>query len=271
MGKVDAERPAVACQHKQLAFEAQARKLGLRPRDPWVGGYVDYEWDHLRLVLDHLPLRLEGLPMLEFGCNVGASAILFAHLGARVCAVDIAADWVKLAQLNAERYGMDGIDFVHVPDSCRLPFADGQFRLIACNSVLEYVAAGQQGAVQRELDRVLAPGGAILLTGTSNRLWPREAHTGRWLVNYLPRACDRLWGKPLQRGVWPWTARHGFGPHYRNLDTADPANYFARSRRSMGTPSHLLAPLLWTAATLGVGPGLLAQHISCLLVKQPPA
>lgn len=266
-----AARPAITCHHQQLAFEAQARKLGLCPHDPWVGGYVDYEWDHLRLVLDHLPLRLEGLPVLEFGCNVGASAILFAGLGARVCATDIAADWVTLARLNAARHGVDGIDFLHVPDSRRLPFADGQFQLIACNSVLEYVAASEQGAVQRELDRVLAPGGAILLTGTSNRLWPREAHTGRWFINYLPRAFDRLWGKPLQRGLWPWTARHGFGPHYRNLDSASADNYFARSRRGMGTPAHLLAPLLWTAATLGVGPGLLAQHISCLLRKQAAA
>ncbi|MBA5638110.1 class I SAM-dependent methyltransferase [Duganella sp. LX20W] len=271
MEHMHAARPTVACRHKQRAFEEQARKLGLRPRDPWVGGYVDYEWDHLRLVLDHLPLRLEGLPVLEFGCNVGASAILFAYLGARVCATDIDAGWVTLARLNAARHGMDSIDFIHTPDSGQLPFADGQFQLIACNSVLEYVAAGEQGAVQRELDRVLAPGGAILLTGTSNRLWPREAHTGRWLINYLPRACDRLWGKPLQRGVWPWTARHGFGPHYRNLDTASTANYFARSRRAMGTPPRLLAPLLWTAAALGVGPGLLAQHISCLLQKQPSA
>lgn len=264
----NAARPTIASQDQQLAFEAQARKLGLRPCDPWVGGYVDYEWDHLRLVLDLLPLRLQGLSVLEFGCNVGASAILFAYLGARVCATDISADWLTLARLNAARYGVDGIDFNHVPDSCRLPFADGQFQLIACNSVLEYVAANEQRAVQRELDRVLAPGGAILLTGTSNRLWPREAHTGNWLINYLPRACDRLWGKPLQRGVWPWTARHGFGPHYRNLDTASADNYFARSRRGMGTSPRLLQPLLWVAAALGVGPGLLAPHISCLLLKQ---
>lgn len=271
MKDMQAARPTIACQHQQQAFEEQARKLGLRPCDPWVGGYLDYEWDHLRVVLDHLPLRLEGLPVLEFGCNVGASAILFACLGARVCATDIAADWLTLARLNAARHGVQGIDFIHTPDSRHLPFADGQFQLVACNSVLEYVAAGERQAVQRELDRVLAPGGAILLTGTSNRLWPREAHTGRWLINYLPRACDRLWGKPLQRGVWPWTARHGFGRHYRNLDSACATNYFARSRRSMGTPPRVLMPLLWAAATLGVGPGLLAQHISCLLQKQPGA
>ena len=32
----------------QEAFEHQARRLNLRPGDKWVGGYVDYEWEHLR-------------------------------------------------------------------------------------------------------------------------------------------------------------------------------------------------------------------------------
>lgn len=269
MNSASPARPAVRSQHQQLAFEQQALKLGLQPRDPWVGGYVDYEWEHLRLVLDSMPLRLPGTRMLEFGCNVGASAILFSHLGAEVSATDISADWVCLAQLNAARYGIDGIDFAHVPDSRRLPFGDGQFHLVACNSVLEYVAAAELAAVQHELDRVLAPGGLLLLTGTSNRLWPRESHSGNWLGNYLPRAADRLWGAPLQRGIWPWTARHGFGPHYDNLDTADPDNFFARSRRRMG--ARHLGPLLWLARRLGVGPGLLTPNLSCLLRKRQVA
>lgn len=267
MDTVSPHRPIVNSLQKQQAFDAQAHKLGLKPRDPWVGGYVDYEWDHLRLVLDAMPLQLEGVPVLEFGCNVGASAILFSHLGAHVSATDISAEWVSLARLNAERYGIDNIDFRHVPDSRQLPFADGQFQLVACNSVLEYVAPEQIAAVQRELDRVLAPGGMILLTGTSNRLWPQEAHSGLWLVNYLPRWLDRLWGKPLQRGMWPWRAVHGFGPGYVNLDTAAPDNFFARSRLSMGAPKAKLKPLLWVARRLGVGPGLLAHNISCLLQK----
>ena len=270
MDTISHDRPVVSSQHKQHAFEDQARKLGLKPRDPWVGGYVDYEWDHLRLVLDVMPLRLPGTRILEFGCNVGASAILFSYLGAKVSATDISAEWVSLARLNAERYGIGDIDFAHVPDSRRLPFADRQFQLIACNSVLEYVEPAELPAVQRELDRVLAPGGMILLTGTSNRLWPQEAHSARWLVNYLPRPVDRLWRKPLQRGMWPWTARYGFGPHYDNLDTADPDNFFARSRRGMGTSPAQLAALLWAARRLRVGPGLLAHNISCLLQKRMP-
>ncbi|WP_317202823.1 class I SAM-dependent methyltransferase [Janthinobacterium sp.] len=268
MHRYDHEGPAEILSEPQRAFEEQARHLGLRARDPWVGGYVDYEWDHLRLVLDVMPLRLEGLRVLEFGCNVGASAILFAYLGARVWATDPSADWLSLARLNAARYGIGNIDFSHVADARRLPFAARQFDLVACNSALEYVKHGELAAVQGEIDRVLAPGGMILLTGTSNRLWPREAHSGRWLVNYLPRALDRWRGKPLQRGVWPWTVRKGFGPHYDNLDTAHANNFFCRSRRGMGAPPALLKLLLLGATLLRVGPGMLAPHMSCLLQKR---
>lgn len=266
MGSI--ERPVVLSNEKQLAFDAAAERLGLRPRDPWIAGYVDYEWDHLRRVLDAMPLCLEGARVLEFGCNVGASAILFSHLGARVSATDIAASWIELARLNAARYGITGIAFTHVPDSRRLPFCDGRFDLIACNSVLEYIADEELSAVQRELDRVLAPGGLILLTGTSNRLWPREVHSGHWFVNYLPRLVDRLWPAPLQRGIWPWRARHGFGRHYANLDTGDGNNFFALSRRGMGMSPTLLKLLLGGARCFGVGPGMLAQNLSCLLQKQ---
>lgn len=266
-GSKDRPVPAVLREDSHRAFEALATRLGLQPRDPWIGGYLDYEWDHLRFVLEAMPLPLDGARVLEFGCNVGASAILLAQLGAQVCASDISADWIALARLNAARYGIDSIRFVHTADSRRLPFADASFDLIACNSVLEYVDEDARGAVQRELDRVLAPGGAILLTGTSNRLWPREVHSRRWLVNYLPRVVDRLRGRPLQRGVWPWAVRSGFGPHYVNLDRAEADHFFARSRRRMGSPPLPLTLLLWAARRLGVGPGLLAPNLSCLLRK----
>lgn len=261
------EISALAQSEAQRAFDVLAEQLGLQPRDPWIGGQVDYAWDHLRLLLDVMPLRLEGMRVLEFGCNAGASAILLAYLGAQVCATDLSDDWISLARLNAARYGIDNIDFAHVPDSRALPFGDRRFDLITCNSVLEFVAGAELGAVQRELDRVLAPGGMILLSGTSNRLWPQEAHSARWLVNYLPRALDRLWGRPLRRGIWPWTARHGFGPHYDNLDTAEANNFYARSQIGLGGSARLHKLLMWSAARLGVGPGMLTQHMCCLLKK----
>ncbi|PQO93982.1 class I SAM-dependent methyltransferase [Massilia phosphatilytica] len=259
--------PSIVSATLHDAFEHKARRMGLDPANRWIGGYVDYEWHHLRHIIETLPVRLEGMHVLEFGCNVGASAILFAALGARVTAIDIAPDVVELARLNAHRYGLDAIDFLHVGDTRRLPFADGAFQLVSCNSVLEYVPASMLSAVQREIDRVLAPDGTILVTGTSNRMSPREVHSHRWLVNYLPRSLDPA-GKHVQRGIWPAAARFGFGRHYDNLDHAGDDGLFARSRRAMGMPPAKVAILQAAARLLGTSPGLLSPSIFCVLRKR---
>jgi SAM-dependent methyltransferase len=259
--------PSVVSGALHDAFEAKARRMGLDPANRWIGGYVDYEWHHLRHIIETLPVRLADTHVLEFGCNVGASAILFAALGARVTAIDVAPDVVELARLNARRYGLDAIDFRHVGDTRRLPFADGAFQMVSCNSVLEYVPPALLPAVQRDIDRVLAPGGTLLVTGTSNRLSPREVHSRRWLVNYLPRAFDPA-GRHVQRGIWPTAARFGFGRHYDNLDHAGDDGLFVRSRRAMGMAPARIALLRTAARLLGTSPGLLSPNIFCVLRKR---
>jgi ubiquinone/menaquinone biosynthesis C-methylase UbiE len=259
--------PAIVSRTLHDAFERKARGMGLDPANRWIGGYVDYEWQHLRHIIETLPVKLDETHVLEFGCNVGASAILLAAMGARVTAIDIAPDVVDLARLNAHRYGLDAIDFLHVGDTRQLPFADGAFQMVSCNSVLEYVPPSMLPAVQREIDRVLAPGGTILVTGTSNRLAPREVHSRRWFVNYLPRRFDPP-GKYVQRGIWPSAARHGFGRHYDNLDHAGDDGLYARSRRAMGMARGRLAVLQAAGRLLGTSPGLLSPSIFCVLRKR---
>ena len=85
----------------------------------------------------------------------------------------------------------------------------------------------------------------------------------------MPRWIDTLRKKPLVRGIWPWAVRYGFGPHYRNIDDPHSGDYFRRSRTRMGAPPVRLNALLGLAALLRVGPGMLAQSVSCLLQKTP--
>src|SRR5205823_3759267 len=58
---------------------------------------------------------LGNMHVLEFGCNVGGTAIVFAHLGAAVTAVDIDPRTTALAQANALRYGANDIGFAVLP------------------------------------------------------------------------------------------------------------------------------------------------------------
>jgi len=259
--------PKIVSEKHQLEFEEQAISLGLNPNDPWIGGYVDYEWNHLRHILNAYRIEIKGLNVLEFGCNVGASSILYSHLGAKVFAIDVAPKYIKLAQLNAKMYGIDDIKFLHVENTKQMPFGDNIFDFISCNSVLEYVKPSILSSVQKEIGRTLKVGGKILVTGTSNRLWPKEVHSRKWFINYLPRIFDHTLNLNFERGVFPWEIRYGFGNNYENLDFKDQGNAFILSRFCIGENKTRLMLYSKLLARLGIGPGLMAQNISCLLKK----
>lgn len=230
------DAPAVVDKAMDAQFRAQAGQMGLDPDDRWVGGYVGVEWQGVRHLIDAYAGDVDGAALLEFGCNYAASSIVAATLGANVTAIDVDPGAVALARLNCARYGVAGsIDLRHLPDTRRLPFADASFDIILCISVLEYVAPDHLPAVLAEIDRVLKPGGLIIVSGTASRLAPREVHSGRWLVNYWPRAIDRwlLRREPMQRGVNPLPILRAFR-RYTNIDLEDRGQSWCRARTAMG-------------------------------------
>jgi SAM-dependent methyltransferase len=263
-------RPAVVDSEADAHFRGLVREIGRDPDDPWIGGYVDYEWAHGRHIYEAVPGSMIG-SVLEFGCNYGATAIVLAALGADVTAVDVDETSLRIARANAARYGVgQRIRFVYCADSARLPFTDGMFQSIVCNSVLEYIEPHDLQQVQRELNRVLVPGGLLFVTGTSNRLWPRELHSRRWLVNYLPIFLDRILGVDWQRGVAPWSVRSGFG-RYDNIDWTDQGRAYLDARaRVSGSVARmaLLRSANRLARLLGTSLGLLTPSISVTLRKK---
>jgi ubiquinone/menaquinone biosynthesis C-methylase UbiE len=252
-------------------FEQIAREEGLDPHNPWIGGYADRVWRH-RHVYEASDIPFGGRAVLEFGCNVGATAIVLTALGCRVTGIDPSWPYLRVARANIARHGMTAcIRLVHVIDSTRLPFANESFDIVTCSSVLEYVPAWILPRVQREIDRVLKRRGVIFVTSTSNRLWPREVHSQRWLTNYIPVALERaLRGTvEMQRGVFPWQIRYGFGC-YENLDRSDGGReYVAVRMRINSSPVRRIVIQLANvvASRCGVSAGLLAPTISVRLRK----
>lgn len=261
--------PRVVSPEADAAFRRLCRESGRNPDDPWLGQYVDYEWGHVRYVVEGIVDRQAHPAVFEFGCNVGATAVVLAQLGAMVTAADIDPQIVKLARANARRYGVDDrITITTITDSTRLPYADETFDHIVCNSVLEYVDPDLLREVGRELNRVLQPGGTVLVLSTSNRLWPREVHSRRWISNYLPRALDHWFGA-RERGVFPWQITGGFD-ELRNADLEDCCHQYLRAKANMGTGRWKVA-VLRAFAALGrivrVTPGLLTPSIAVTFRK----
>jgi SAM-dependent methyltransferase len=116
----------------------------------------------LDAVLDGLALPA-GLRILDAGCGSGRNMVALAQRGA-VTGVELATASLQVAR---ER----GVGAV-VPGSLDepLPFADGAFDLAVALDVLEHVA--DDAAALRELARVIAPGGRLLVTVPQYRwLW----------------------------------------------------------------------------------------------------
>ena len=247
----------------QRRFEHAACTAGLDPADRWVGGYADYEWDHLRLALRAYGIETANRDVLEFGCNVGGSAVVLAALGARVTGIDIDPALVAIAEANLQRHGLAGA-MRHVPAGQGLPLADASFDLVIANSVLEYVDPARLDAVLAELHRILRPGGRLFICGTASCIALRERHSGRWLVNYLPRAADRLFGRGLQRGLSPWLLMRGLRGRF---STEGGAGWLAVRAAIHGhvPVAGKIGALLGKLTRLP--PGLIAPYIELLLRK----
>jgi SAM-dependent methyltransferase len=182
---------------------------------------------------------------------------------------------IQAARANAARHGLSArATFLHAPDTTQLPFEAASFDLVSCISVLEYVDPGSIHAIQREIDRVLRPGGHFVLYATGNRLWPLETHHRRWLVNYLPPEVDRvLFGRPVRRGVWPWEVRRGL-PDYLDRSGEDGGRRLVEVKARQGLPTSRLLALRAVnrvLGPLGLHHGYVTPNLAMVLQKPIPA
>ena len=86
----------------------------------------------------------------------------------------------KMLERARARVGSQRVSYA-VADLTRLPYADGAFDAIVCGWVLEHLPDPRLGL--RELARVLAPGGKLLLLSTENTI------TGR-LCKWMWHCCN---------------------------------------------------------------------------------
>ena len=108
----------------------------------------------------------QGQTVLDVGCGVGVTPCYLArHCGCRVVGVDVTPKMIERSTDRAKVEGLEGVVDFCVADARALPFGDGEFDAVICESVIVFLE-DKQCAVD-EFTRVAKPGGYVGLTETT--------------------------------------------------------------------------------------------------------
>lgn len=140
-------------------FDAMANTYDLRRR-------IEVVFDEL---LGHEDLR--GRRLLDVGSGTGWFSQSAASRGAVVVSLDIGARLLARARAKSNSAAV-------AADACQLPFAAARFDVVISSECIEHTLEPLQAV--REMARVLAPGGVLVLT-TPNWVWRWSATVARVL------------------------------------------------------------------------------------------
>jgi len=128
-------------------------------------------------------------------------------LTAGASVLDVGCGRVGLRALEPDLH-ITGVDLVVRPDypgqfvaadaAAGLPFADGQFDLVYCSSVIEHVPPARRAAFAAEIRRV----GRGWFVQTPAVSFPIEPHSLLPLAHWLPVAARRLYWRLGAAGGW---------------------------------------------------------------------
>jgi ubiquinone/menaquinone biosynthesis C-methylase UbiE len=218
-------------------------------------GTNDIERGRLNTLVETLaPLKhlFAGKRVLDFGASYGLSMVGLHHLGAgSVTGIEPDAERVTRGVALLAESGVPG-KLLHVPDTARLPFPAGSFDFVLVNAVLEHIPQPRTRYI-REMWRVVATGGVMLVNETPNKYLPLDYHTtGLMFVPWLSREVAlryALWrGKTHGTDHWESSGWRGLG-HYelmKHLPDAKVEFPIERTRhrafKALGLPAQLLDP-----------------------------
>lgn len=135
--------------------EVEARKYLVEPHIP---GFADFE-------------RWRGKRVLEVGCGIGTDSINFARAGARLTAVDLSGESLRIAAQRAEVMGVaDRIDFVQAnAEELTSAVGDEPYDLVYSFGVVHHTPRPEKALA--EMRTLTAPGGTLKLMVYHRRSW----------------------------------------------------------------------------------------------------
>jgi 2-polyprenyl-3-methyl-5-hydroxy-6-metoxy-1,4-benzoquinol methylase len=142
--------------------------------------------------------------ILDVGCGDGYLAYLIARRNpqAHITGIDDEESGIRQANTMTARTGLRNLEFRHAPAG-GTPFRDAEFPIVVLADVIEHVP--QVPAMLRELKRVLAGGGALIVT-TPNRqsgsVWDTR-HVKEYTARELRRELEAFFSVDMVWGSWP--------------------------------------------------------------------
>lgn len=108
------------------------------------------------------------LSVLDLGCGVGRHLVHMARIGLHLTGTDNAPSGLRLTRqwLDAERLSAN---LVLSDMRCPLPFASGTFDALVSTQVIHHALLAEVIGTAREIERVVCPGGAILISVPARR------------------------------------------------------------------------------------------------------
>ncbi len=133
--------------------------------------------------------------VLDVGSGPGWLAMLLARQAEvdSVTGIDLSSDMVRSAREAAEARGSD-VQFLQA-DAAEMPFADAEFDIVV--SMLSMHHWDDPLGVLREIHRVLAPGGKMLLVDLRRDAFPIMLGVAAALARYIVPPSLRQTGEPL--------------------------------------------------------------------------
>ena len=132
--------------------------------------------------------------VLDVGTGTGAGALFLAREfpQARVRGVDLSEEMIRAARAKVELDPEGRIAF-KVADASALPYPDGHFDLVAQVNMPPFFA---------EIDRVLAPGGHVIVVATSGAATPFFTPESVLERGFARRGIVKIESGTAVRGTW---------------------------------------------------------------------
>ena len=163
---------------------------------PLAAGGSYYYADLVADALSRGGLELEdGQTVLDFGCSSGrvVRVLAAAHPDVEWHGCDPIPDAVDWA-----REHLPGISFERSPEYPPLPYDDGQFDSVFAISIWSHFAEGAALAWLKEMQRIVRPGGRLLITTHGEHTVAHTGRTGQRSAEQLEDVRNAL----FERGFW---------------------------------------------------------------------